>query len=71
MSAQRFTGQNGRKPSTQARRHVYLVLMEKLREEQRHPVMFATVTNPFDKRRLDRAIEKVLVELEKKSNAGA
>lgn len=67
----KFKGADGRKPSTEARRYVYALLVpmleHELRDEARHGWMFGGIDEEPDKRRLRKAIKAVMVEMRKKA----
>ena len=65
----KFTGANGRKPSTEARRYVYAILVPMLQHElcDEAQWMFGGIDCEFDRRRLRIAIKKVIVEMERKA----
>ncbi len=70
-----FSGSSGLKPQAEARRYVYAVLVSMLAEEIREGNdrgegwMFGGVDDPFDRRRLFKAIKAVASEMRRKSTA--
>ncbi len=69
---QRFNGQTGRKPQTEARRYVYGVLCAMLDSEFNDPDfhegwMFGGIEHEPDRRRLTKAIKLVRAELARKA----
>lgn len=65
-----FTGKDGRKPSTEARRYVYRMLLNMLSHdnEDPHGWLWGGIEDDFDRRRLKIAIGKVKAELTRKVN---
>lgn len=66
----KFTGANGRKPSTGARRYVYAILVPMLEHElsDMDGWMFGGIENEFDCRRLTKAIKAVAKEMRRKAD---
>lgn len=69
----KFKGENGRKPSTEARRYVYQVLAQTLEYDLANGAEWLTdagggdTLNEFDKRRVVAAANKVIVEMQRKA----
>ena len=71
MADLKFSGANGRKPQTEARRYVYRILFSMLKHElgDVDGWMFGGIEEEPDKRRLTKAIKAVMVEMRRKGNA--
>jgi hypothetical protein len=69
----KFTGANGRKPSTEARRYVYRVLAQTLEYDLANGSEWLTdagggdTLDEFDRRRVVAAAKKVIVEMRRKA----
>lgn len=68
MTAMIFTGANGRKPSTEARRHVYRMLAQALAHDMTDmdAWVLGGIEDEVDVRRLRIAAKKVYAELKRK-----
>lgn len=72
MSALRFNGESGKKPSAQARRYIYerlaVMLMDDMRDRPRSDsFVLREINNEFDERRVRNEAKKVVAELERKA----
>ena len=64
--SQRFDGRSGKKPQAEARRHVYRSLVCLI--DDYGGAIVGDIDDPFDRRRLDKAIAAVRKELQKKAD---
>lgn len=70
MSKLRFNGDNGRKPTTEARRYIYRVLAASLEEDMKdyQGWILGGIDQEPDRRRLHIVAKKVVAELLRKGN---
>ncbi len=70
----KFTGANGRKPSTEARRYVYAILAQTLEADLSNGSEWLSDArgdnglDEFDRRRVVAAVKKVIVEMRRKAS---